>query len=76
MEDILMKIFVRNKAHHRNLPTSVISLLGNMVQIRETSGDDTALILDCVDEHLPEAESSDSDNEIRDNRESNHESGI
>jgi hypothetical protein len=43
-----------------------------MVQNKVTSDDDIVSILDCRDENLSEVESDDSDNEIGNNKESNH----
>jgi hypothetical protein len=46
-----------------------------MVQNKVTNDDDIVTIFDCVDDNFSEVESSDSDNEIGDNQESDHKSG-
>jgi hypothetical protein len=48
-----MTIFARNKAHCKNLPTFIISLVRNMVQNKATS-DNIVSILDCVGGSLSE----------------------
>jgi hypothetical protein len=45
------------------------------VQNEATGEDDIVSVLACVDENLSEVESSDSDNEIGDNQESDHKRG-
>jgi hypothetical protein len=43
-----------------------------MAQNRIFNDDDIVPVLDCVDENLPEVESTDSNNEIGDNQVSDH----
>jgi hypothetical protein len=45
-----------------------------MAQNKATTDDDILSVLNCVDENLSEVESSDNDNEIGDNQESDHKS--
>jgi hypothetical protein len=45
-----------------------------MAQNKVTSDDDIVSILDCMDENLSEVDSSDSDNEIGDNKKSDRKS--
>jgi hypothetical protein len=56
-----MTIFARNKAHHKNLSTSVIPLVCSMSQNKATNEDDIVSVLDCADGNLSKVESSDSD---------------
>jgi hypothetical protein len=52
------EIFARNKAHHNNPPSSAILLVHSMAQNKAISDDSILSILDFVDEHFLEVESS------------------
>jgi hypothetical protein len=63
-------ISARNKGCHKNLPTTKIPLLCNLVEKKAISDDNIVSILDCVDENNSESKSRESDSEIGDNQES------
>jgi hypothetical protein len=63
-----MTIFAGNKAHHQNLPRSVLPVVFSIVQNKVTGDGSIVLVLGCVDENLSEVESSSSDIEAGDNK--------
>jgi hypothetical protein len=64
-----MTIHFRKRAFYKKLSTSKISLVCKRAQNNESGDNDSVSALDSVDENVSEVCSSDSDNEIDDNRE-------
>jgi hypothetical protein len=64
-----MIIYARSKRCHKNLLTSIISLVRNLVENKGIS-DNIVSIFDCIDENNLESKSTESDSETYDNQDS------